>query len=82
MLAALGGNCTLPVAAFAEPADGDGAGPLLRVSGLVASGDGRIVVRLAREGDDPEALGAAVAARCFKTAAPTPSTASTSARCR
>ncbi len=61
VLAALGGSCTVPVAAFAEPADGDGASPLLRLSGLVASGDGRIMVRLARQGDDPEALGAAVA---------------------
>jgi hydroxymethylbilane synthase len=61
VLAALGGNCTLPVAAFAEPADGAGAGPTLRVSGLVASGDGHTVVRLALEGDDPEAVGAAVA---------------------
>ncbi len=31
------------------------------MSGLVASGDGRTVIRLAREGDDPERLGAAVA---------------------
>ena len=61
VLAALGGSCTVPVAAFAEPAEGDGAGPALRLSGLVASGDGRIMVRLARQGDDPEALGAAVA---------------------
>ena len=29
----------------------------LRVAGLVASGDGRTVVRMAREGDDPERLG-------------------------
>lgn len=61
VLAALGGNCTLPVAAFAEPSDGAGAGPALRVSGLVASGDGHTVIRLAREGDDPEVVGAAVA---------------------
>ncbi len=61
VLAALGGTCTAPVAAFAEPAEGDGAAPALRLTGLVASGDGRIMVRLAREGDDPEALGTAVA---------------------
>jgi hydroxymethylbilane synthase len=58
VLAALGGSCTVPVAAFAELA---GAGAGLRVTGLVASGDGRTVVRLAREGDDPERLGTAVA---------------------
>ncbi len=61
VLAALGGSCTAPVAAFAEPPEADGDSPALRLSGLVASGDGRIMVRVAREGDDPEALGAAVA---------------------
>ena len=59
VLATLGGSCTVPVGAFAEATDRGGA--TLRVSGLVASGDGRIVVRLTRRGDDPEALGAALA---------------------
>jgi hydroxymethylbilane synthase len=58
VLAALGGNCTLPVGAFAEP---DGTGVGLRVSGVLASGDGHIVIRMTRRGDDPEAVGAAVA---------------------
>ena len=58
VLAALGGSCTLPVGAFAEP-DGTGAG--LRVTGLLASGDGHTVIRVTRRGDDPEAVGAAVA---------------------
>ena len=58
MLATLGGNCTLPVGAFAEP---DDTGVGLRVSGLLASGDGHIVIRMSRRGDDPEAVGAAVA---------------------
>jgi hydroxymethylbilane synthase len=58
VLAALGGNCTLPVGAYAEP-DETGAG--LRVSGVLASGDGHIVIRMSRRGDDPEAVGAAVA---------------------
>ena len=41
---------------------GDGPGDAtLRVSGLVASGDGRTVIRLTRRGDDPEAVGAALA---------------------
>ncbi len=58
VLAAVGGSCTVPVGAFAELAAG---GPVLRVSGLLASGDGHTVVRLTREGEDPEAVGAAVA---------------------
>jgi len=58
VLAALGGNCTLPVGAFAEP---DEAGVGLRLSGVLASGDGHIVIRMTRKGDDPEGLGAAVA---------------------
>jgi len=66
VLAALGGSCTVPVGAFAEPEgperEGAGAGDgALRVSGLVASGDGRTLIRLARRGHDPEAVGAAVA---------------------
>ena len=58
VLATLGGNCTLPVGAFAEA---DGTGPALRVSGLLAGGDGHIVIRVTRHGDDAEAVGAAVA---------------------
>jgi hydroxymethylbilane synthase len=64
VLAALGGNCTLPVGAFAEP-DVTGAtgatGAMLRVSGLLASGDGHTVIRVSRRGNDPEATGVAVA---------------------
>jgi hypothetical protein len=33
----------------------------LRVSGVLAGGDGHVVVRMTRRGDDPEAVGAAVA---------------------
>jgi len=58
VLAGLGGSCTVPVGAWARLADHAAA---LRVEGLVASGDGRIVVRMTRSGDDPEAVGAAVA---------------------
>jgi hydroxymethylbilane synthase len=67
VLATLGGNCTLPVGAFAEPAVSDDArdagdpGGALRVSGLLASGDGHTIIRVTRHGDDPEAVGAAVA---------------------
>jgi hydroxymethylbilane synthase len=58
VLAGLGGSCTVPVGAFAEP---DDAGVALRVSGLLASADGHTVLRLARDGHDPEELGAEVA---------------------
>ena len=71
VLATLGGSCTVPVGAYAEPAGGPAAAPAsaragdvgapLRVTGLVASGDGRVLIRLSREGTDPEVLGAEVA---------------------
>jgi hydroxymethylbilane synthase len=67
VLATLGGSCTVPVGAFAEADDeepeeqGSGGAATLRVSGLVASGDGRTVIRMARRGVDPEAVGAALA---------------------
>jgi hydroxymethylbilane synthase len=61
VLAALGGNCTLPVGAFAEADDSGGPSGHLRVSGLLASGDGHTVIRLSRDGSDPEVVGAAVA---------------------
>ena len=50
---ALGGSCTLPIAAFAQLKD------KLRLRALVASPDGRRVVRCDINGDaaDPEALG-------------------------
>jgi hydroxymethylbilane synthase len=51
---ALGGNCSLPLAAFAQ-ANMDN----MRLRALVASADGRRVVRCELEGDiaDPLALG-------------------------
>jgi hydroxymethylbilane synthase len=60
VLAALGGSCTVPVGAWAN-GDAGGAVAPLRVTGLAASGDGRVLIRLTREGADPEALGAEVA---------------------
>jgi hydroxymethylbilane synthase len=60
MLAAVEGSCSVPVAAWAEPPDssvgGSGAGTI-RLHGLLASGDGRVVVRAALTGDEPDALG-------------------------
>lgn len=58
VLTAIGGSCTVPVGAFAETLDG---GRSLWVSGLVASADGHKLVRLSREGDDPEVVGATLA---------------------
>ncbi len=74
VLATLGGNCTLPVGAFAENEEAGGGpggpgeagepgepGERLVVSGLLASGDGHTIVRQTRTGSDPEAVGVAVA---------------------
>jgi hydroxymethylbilane synthase len=55
-LAGLGGGCSLPVAAYAET---DGDGLLLR--GLVASPDGRQVIRCQARGGDPQETGLACA---------------------
>jgi hydroxymethylbilane synthase len=54
---ALGGNCSLPLAAYAERKGG-----LLSLRALVASGDGKRVLRAQGEGADPRALGEQVAA--------------------
>jgi hydroxymethylbilane synthase len=64
-LAELGGGCTLPVGAHAvwtdaDPMDG-GTGRSLRLAGLLASDDGRIVLRHRQEGTDPDVLGRTVA---------------------
>ncbi len=68
VLAGLGGSCTVPVAAWAELDVSSSASvypspeeQALRVHGLVASGDGRVVIRMTRSGVDPEEVGAAVA---------------------
>ncbi|HEY2213772.1 MAG TPA: hydroxymethylbilane synthase [Acidimicrobiales bacterium] len=58
VLAALGGSCTLPVGAWAE-ASTDAS--QLTVHGLLASGDGRTMIRMSRSGDDPTAVGIDVA---------------------
>jgi hydroxymethylbilane synthase len=58
VLAGLGGSCTVPVGAWAETTADS---PELHVHGLVASGDGRVVIRMSRHGDDPELVGTEVA---------------------
>ena len=67
-LAELGGACTLPVGAHARwtgptpggPADPEADGAL-SLTGMVASGDGAVVLRHELTGDRPDALGRAVA---------------------
>ena len=58
----LGGSCTLPLAAFAEIAE-NRAGNRVRLRALVASSDGKRVIRGELEGEvaDPETLGHQVA---------------------
>lgn len=56
-LAQVGGSCDLPVGAFAEGAPG-GA---IRMEGLLASADGRVVMRKQASGRAPQQLGAEVA---------------------
>ncbi len=57
LLARLEGDCSVPLAGFAESlADGG-----LRLRGIVAQPDGSRIVRAERTGADPDGLGAAVA---------------------
>ncbi|MXW99785.1 MAG: hydroxymethylbilane synthase [Acidimicrobiaceae bacterium] len=56
-LAELGGDCNLPAGAHAGDAGGGG----LELTGLVASLDGRELIRDTRRGRDPEMLGRSVA---------------------
>jgi hydroxymethylbilane synthase len=60
VLAGLGGSCTVPVGAWAEAVSDPGPDSLL-VHGLIASGDGRIVIRMSRRGNTPELVGTEVA---------------------
>jgi len=55
-LAELGGGCDLPVGAHAQVVDG-----AIRMTAVLATLDGRIVIRSTREGDDPEELGRSAA---------------------
>jgi hydroxymethylbilane synthase len=61
-LRAIGGSCALPVGALGHPAPGGG----LLLEALVASGDGRVVVRAVERGDDPAALGRSLAHRLLR----------------
>lgn len=59
-LAALGGGCTLPVGAYAEEVSGS-SGSGIELTAILASEDGRVVLRHTERGTDPEQLGADVA---------------------
>lgn len=58
----LGGDCTIPAGAYATV----GADGHIELTGLLASPDGRKVVRERRSGDDPAALGRSVARRLLE----------------
>jgi hydroxymethylbilane synthase len=57
-LGALGGGCTVPLGALASAAGA--AGPV-HLEAMLASADGRVLLRASGEGEDPEQLGAALA---------------------
>ncbi len=54
----VGGSCDLPVGAYATIAPD---GETIRLEGMLATGDGRIVIRRRDEDTDPEALGRRIA---------------------
>ena len=64
-LAGLGSGCTLPVAAYASPLEDD----QLLLHGLVASPDGRQVIRVQGIGEDPLRLGAELARQALEAGA-------------
>jgi hydroxymethylbilane synthase len=55
----LGGGCAVPVAAYASVASHQS--PVISLTGLVASPDGRLVVKVSGEGTDPLTLGSELA---------------------
>jgi hydroxymethylbilane synthase len=59
-LAELGGGCTLPVGAYATYSE-DTATDSITLSGMIASGDGVVVLRHQLTGNKPDELGRAVA---------------------
>lgn len=64
-LAEVGGGCDLPVGAYAR-VDGDGR---IRLAAMIATLDGRVMLRDNDEGDDPVALGRALARHLLDDAA-------------
>jgi hydroxymethylbilane synthase len=54
VVAAFGGDCTLPLAAWARPAEGEHGDGRLRLTALLATPDGRHAARAETEGATPE----------------------------
>lgn len=54
-LSAIGGGCNAPVAAFAQPVRGEPG--MISLEAMIATYDGRIVLRRSARGSDPEELG-------------------------
>lgn len=63
-LAGLGGGCALPVAAYAEV-----QGQMIYLRGLIASPDGKRVLRLEGEGEEAEQVGLALARQALEMGA-------------
>jgi hydroxymethylbilane synthase len=61
VVAAFGGDCTLPLAAWARP-EGEDGGRRMRLTGLLATPDGRRAARGEAVGEDPAELAAACVA--------------------
>ncbi len=63
LLRSLAGSCAVPMAGLASPVGGrtGGSARLLRLDGMLASGDGRVLVRASLLGEEPDELGAALA---------------------
>lgn len=60
----LGGGCSVPVAAYAQSAICN-QGSAIQMTGLVASPDGRRVVRVSGEGKEPTSLGVKLARKAL-----------------
>jgi hydroxymethylbilane synthase len=65
-LASIGGGCNAPVAAFAQQLPGEPG--MLTLEGMIASYDGRIVLRRSANGSDPQELGRRVASDLLNVA--------------
>lgn len=65
-LAALGGGCAAPIAAYAARSD---SGAALQLRGLVAAQDGTQIIHVTGVGNDPLELGARVAERALQRGA-------------
>ena len=65
-LSSIGGGCNAPVAAFAQAVPGEQG--TLSLEAMIATHDGRIVLRRSSEGSDPEELGRRVASELLDEA--------------